>query len=212
MFSVIQLICTANEMRPLISPRKKDEEIIEQKILGEDELLGEEPSAFSDYYYEFLASIKTALVLEEWAEEKTEDYLFDKYNVTPGELNSKIERANWLLYSCQELAKIIPEIKREKLELHVIRERISKGIKEELLPLVRIKGIGRVRARKLYNNRIRNVKDIKKTDLNTLAELLGKNTALNTKKQVGQDLREEKIITKKNKRKGQINLSDFDKT
>jgi len=208
-FSVLQLICSSNELRPLFSIRKKDEDLIESKIL-EEEFLGEEVSSFSAFYYEFLGSVKTAIVLEEWMNEKHEDFLFEQYNVSPGELNSKLERSDWLLYACQELAKIVPEIKREFLDLHNIRERLSKGIKEELLPLVKLKGIGRIRARKLFNNKIRNVKDIKNVDLSTLTDLIGEAIALNIKKQVGQDLQPEKVAIKLNKRKGQINLNDFD--
>ena len=208
-FSVLQLICSANEMRPLFNPRKKDQDLVESKLL-EDEILGDELSSFSDYYFEFLASVKTAIVLEAWMDEKHEDFLFDEYGVTPGELNSKIERGDWLLYSCGELAKIVPEIRREFLDLHIIRERLSKGIREELLPLIKLKGIGRVRARKLFNNKIRDVGDVKKIDISSLVDLIGESIAFNIKKQVGQDLSREKLVVKKNKRKGQFNLSDFD--
>ena len=207
-FGVLQLICSSNEMRPLFNPRKKDQDLIESKLL-EDEVLGDEPSSFSDFYFEFVASVKTAIVLEAWMDEKSEDFLFDEYGVTPGELNSKVERGDWLLYSCQELSKIVPEIKKEFLELHVVRERLKKGIKSELLPLVKLKGIGRVRARKLFNNRVRNIRDVKSIDINSLVDLVGKTVAFNIKKQVGQDLSEEKVVVKKNKRKGQFNLSDF---
>ncbi len=209
-FGVLQLICSANEMRPLINPKKKDEELIDEKVLFEDgNFLGDVPSMFSDYYFDFVASVKTAIVLEEWMEEKSEDFLFESLGVTPGELNSKVERGNWLLYSCQELAKIVPEIKRDFLELHIVRERLSKGIKSELLPLVRLKGIGRVRARKLFNNKIRDVRDIKKVDISTLVDLVGKSVAFSIKKQVGQNLSEDRVVVKKNKRKGQISLGDF---
>lgn len=211
-FPILQLICTANEMRPLMNPRRKEQELIENKIIQEhEELLTQEQSMYSDEYYEYIASIKTAIVLEEWMNEKQEDYILEEYNITPGELNTKIERANWLLYSAQELARITPKIKKENLDLHVVRERLVKGIKEELVPLVKLKGIGRVRARKIYNNKIRNVKDIKKTDLATLTELIGQKNALDIKKQVGQNLSEEKIVVKPNKRKGQKNLNDYDK-
>jgi helicase len=207
-FSVLQLICSVNEMRPLISPKKRDQEVIEQKIL-EGDFLVDEPSSFSDYYFDFLSSVKTAVVLEEWMDEKHEDYLFDTYGVTPGELNAKVERGNWLLYSCQELAKIVPEIKRELLQLHVVRERLIKGIKDELLPLVKLKGVGRVRARKLFNNGVKSVKDVKSVDVRSLIELLGEALAFSVKKQVGQDLSDEKVVVKKGTRKGQTSLNKF---
>jgi helicase len=208
-FSILQLVCSSNEMRPLFNPRKKDQDLIEEKLL-KDEILGEEPSSFSDFYFEFAASIKTAIVLEAWMDEKHEDFLFDEYGVTPGELNSKLDRCDWLLYSCQELAKIVPEIKRDLLDLHIVRERLKKGIREELLPLIKLKGIGRVRARKLFNNKIKSVKDVKSVDISTLVNLIGESISFSIKKQVGQDLSDKKIVVKKNKRKGQFNLNDFD--
>jgi helicase len=54
------------------------------------------------------------------------------------------------------------------------RFRLNHGIKEELISLVRLKGIGRVRARKLFRNNIRDIGDIKKADVTVLAQLVGK--------------------------------------
>ena len=80
------------------------------------------------------------------------------------------------------------------------------GVKEELLPLVRIENIGRIRARILFRNKIRDIKDIKNADLSTLTRLLGEKVALSVKKQLGQ----EQIEIPENKRKGQISLRDWE--
>jgi len=55
----------------------------------------------------------------------------------------------WLAYSLYEVAKLL---RREDLlpELYNLRTRIRYGVKEELLPLVALEGIGRVRARALH--------------------------------------------------------------
>ena len=76
------------------------------------------------------------------------------------------------------------------------------GVKEELLPLVKIKEIGRVRARKLYYNKIKDVGDVKNADFAKLAQILGSKVAENVKKQVGQEIKE----VPAGKRKGQISL------
>ena len=68
--------------------------------------------------------------------------------------------------------------------------------------MVKIKDIGRVRARKLYYNRIKDVGDVKKADLTKLTQILGQKVALSVKKQVGQETKE----IPKGKRKGQISL------
>ena len=51
--------------------------------------------------------------------------------------------------------------------------------------------------------------DVKNCDFVKLAQLIGKNIALDVKKQVGQDFSKEKIEVKENKRKGQISIKDF---
>jgi hypothetical protein len=62
----------------------------------------------------------------------------------------------------------------------------------------------------MFDNKIRDISDVKKVDLTTLTQLLGKQIALDVKKQVGQELSDERVKVKENKRKGQINLGDYD--
>ncbi|MGV8162858.1 MAG: helicase-related protein [Candidatus Nanoarchaeia archaeon] len=208
-FALLQMICWTLELRPLFTARKKDLELVDEKIVLEEEnLVCEIPDSYSDEFDDFTNSIKTALVLEKWLEETSEEHLLEELNITPGELNAKLERGNWLLYSCYELSKL-QNFRNVGKELLKLRERLKHGIKEELLPLVKLKGIGRVRARKLFNNRIHDLGDIKKTDISILGALIGDKIALEIKKQVGQDLTLEKVQVKPNKRKGQISLNDY---
>src|SRR5215212_5155582 len=81
-----------------------------------------------------------------WIEETTEKVLSDKIGVEPGDMHRIVEMANWLAYSLYEVAKLL---RREDLmpELYNLRTRIRYGVKEELLPLVVLEGIGRVKAR-----------------------------------------------------------------
>ena len=76
--------------------------------------------------------------------------LSDKIGVEPGDMHRIVEMANWLAYSLYEVAKLLH---REDFmpELYNLRTRIRYGVKEELLPLVALEGIGRVKARALYN-------------------------------------------------------------
>ena len=73
--------------------------------------------------------------------------------------------------------------------------------------MLKLKNIGRVRARKLYFNKIKTVGDVKKAELGTLVQILGKKVALDVKEQVGQSFKNIKV--KENKRKGQISLNDY---
>ena len=87
--------------------------------------------------------------LYKWINESTDKILSDKIGVEPGDMHRIVEIADWLAYSLYEVAKIM---RRSDLllEIHRLRLRIKYGVKEELLKLIRLKGIGRVRARSLY--------------------------------------------------------------
>jgi len=62
--------------------------------------------------------------------------------------------------------------------------RVKHGIKEELIALVKIKNIGRVRARRLYRAGIRSAADIKKHSVEELRKIIGPKTADKIKKEL----------------------------
>jgi helicase len=105
-----------------------------------------------------------------WIEETTEKVLSDKIGVEPGDMHRIVEIANWLAYSLYEVAKLL---RREDLmpELYNLRTRIRYGVKEELLPLVVLEGIGRVKARALYNAGFTDVPKIAKASQGKLASV-----------------------------------------
>ncbi|HEX6282675.1 MAG TPA: DEAD/DEAH box helicase [Nitrososphaera sp.] len=105
-----------------------------------------------------------------WIEETTEKVLSDKIGVEPGDMHRIVEIANWLVYSLYEVAKLL---RREDLmpELYNLRTRIRYGVKEELLPLVVLEGIGRVKARALYNAGFTDVAKISKASQAKLASV-----------------------------------------
>ena len=105
-----------------------------------------------------------------WIEETTEKVLSDKIGVEPGDMHRIVEMANWLAYSLYEVAKLL---RRGDLmpELYNLRTRIRYGVKEELLPLVVLEGIGRVKARALYNAGFTDVAKIAKASQAKLASV-----------------------------------------
>ena len=202
---LLQMVSHTNEMRPMLKSRQKDYEAVQEVLLKYgDSLLEKEPSMYDFEYEDFLDSIKTAIVFNEWVSEVDEEDILERYNVRPGELRAKIELADWMLYSAEEIARlmkvmdIISGIKK-------LRVRLRYGVKEELLSLIRLEGIGRARARKLYYNGIRDISDVKKSDLLKLKQILGEKVADSIKKQVDENI--EPINS--GKRKGQINVMDF---
>ncbi|HUS78344.1 MAG TPA: helix-hairpin-helix domain-containing protein, partial [Patescibacteria group bacterium] len=71
--------------------------------------------------------------------------------------------------------------------LRRLRDRVRYGVTERLLPLVRLRGIGRVRARVLYNAGFQTAASLKRAPLRRLVEipLIGPKLAKQIKEQVG---------------------------
>ena len=74
-------------------------------------------------------------------------------------------------------------------EIMKTRLRVKYGVKEELLVLLKLENIGRVRARKLYKAGIKDIRAVKKAALPKLINLLGQKTAISVKEQVGQKVK-----------------------
>lgn len=204
-FSLLQMVCHTLEMRPLLRVKVKEQDFIQEELVKNyDLLLEEEPSAFDLEYKEFINSIKTTLFFEAWINELNEDFLLEKFDIRPGEIRYKLETADWLLYAISELAKIL-DYRDVVKEVRKLRIRVKNGVKEELLPLLRLKKIGRIRARKLYSQGIKDLGDLRKIDLSSLAQIIGKTIAEDVKKQLGEEIKE----VPKGKRKGQLSLSKY---
>lgn len=203
-FGFLQMASKAIEMRPLLRVGVKELEEIESKLDEyRDFLLDSEPYD-DESYYDFINSIKTALFFEEWVNEKDEEELLEKYRVRPGEIRAKIETADWVLYSAEEICKLL-KLRDVVKDIAFLRIRMKHGVKEELIPLLKLKGIGRVRARKLFSNNVKTIGDVKRCDLTSLVQILGAKTAVDVKEQVGEKPKKAKV----NKRKGQISLMDY---
>ena len=203
-FALLQLMSNTLEMRPLLKVRTKDMDDIHEKLVShEGNMLQNEPSMYEPEYEDYLNSVKTALCIHEWTEEVSEEHLMNKYNIRPGELRAKNETVDWLLYATSELCRIqhFSEIRKE---IQKLRLRNKYGVKEELLALLKFKGIGRVYSRRLYSNGIKDVGDVKSTAINTLASIVGKSRAISLKEQVGEDTKG--VVVKKH---GQITLEDW---
>ncbi len=183
--SFLHAVSNTLEMRPLLGVKQKEYDDITQKYaMLEPYLLEHEPSMFEPEYEDWLDSIKTALMLEDWIDEKDEEWIMERYDSRPGETRTKIDNADWLLYGCSELARLM-QYQKLLSEITKVRLRLKYGVKEELLPLIRLEGIGRVRARKLHRSGIKDLGDIRKAPVEKLAELVGSAVAKSIKVQVG---------------------------
>lgn len=172
---LLEILSEATEIRPLLRVKSSDESNVwEDAFSIEDQLLRDLTGFELDW--EFLNRFKTARMFEDWTNEKTEQHILDRYGVAPGQLNHKLEIMEWLSYSASELSNIL-KFKNSYNELKKLEIRIKYGIKNELIPLVQIKGIGRVRARKLYNSGIKTPADLKKASVERISKIIGIKTA-----------------------------------
>jgi len=137
--------------------------------------------------YDFLLrEAKTTAMLMDWVGEVREELISDRYRIGPGDIRREAETAEWLMHSLAELSKhreLGITFKAEQLS-----QRIHYGAGQDLLSLLNLKGIGRVRARKLYQAGVTSVEKLKSADSSEIARLLGPKIA---EKVIGQLKREE---------------------
>ncbi len=181
---ILYSVSNTIEMFPLLPVRKSDIEKINELLNKYEDFLPEKPPNPWDIEYEdYLKGIKTAFLFKEWIEEASEEEILERFGVTPGELRTRLMNIDWLLYSGYELGLLL-NLRKTIREMKKIRIRVKYGVKEELLPLVRLRGIGRVRARMLYNNGITSIEKLRKIPLESLEKLTGKALAKQIKEQV----------------------------
>ncbi len=115
---------------------------------------------FDELEYEnYLSALKVAFIMHDWINEKDEDYILNKYGIGSGDLRTIVDTMDWLTYSTYHLAKVL-EMEERAEYLEKLHLRTKDGIKEELIELVRVPGIGRKRARLLYDAGIKKPEDI----------------------------------------------------
>ncbi|HSA31152.1 MAG TPA: DEAD/DEAH box helicase [Candidatus Omnitrophota bacterium] len=127
--------------------------------------------ALSDYFL-FLSIMKTVMVLTEWIEEQREETICDRLNVGPGDIYRVTDASRWLLHAAIVFADLFGW-KNLTRPLADLQTRVAYGIREELIPLTRLKNIGRVRARILCERGFSSPSDLKNISIDEIAELPG---------------------------------------
>ncbi len=167
--TLLLMICYTVEMRPLLRLGGNWGEMEEKLKEIEGENVVEQPSEWGYEYEEYLRALRTSMMFEFWINEAGEDAIMNTFGVPPGGLRSKIERADWLLYAASEIARLLRAGGRK--EIDVIRVRIKYGVRQEVLPLVSIPQIGRVRGRSLLKAGYRGIDDLKEASVIELANV-----------------------------------------
>ncbi len=183
-FGALYCLTDTSEFMPCLSvPKKSETELWESLQLRESELpIDLQREQFFDS--SLLSKFRSALMLEDWINEKSESEIMEQYSVQPGILFSKRRICDWLAYSAIELSKLLQREENIPV-MYKMRKRLKHGVREELLPLTELRGIGRVRARRLWRAGLRSAAALKKAPFSELFRVLGQETALKVKRQIG---------------------------
>jgi len=156
------LVSRTPDMYELYLRSGDDEEYTMLAYEREDELLGHTPSEFEPEFEDWLSALKTARMLEDWADEVDEDVITDDYGVGPGDIRGKVDTARWLLGAAESLAgeldvDVGPTLREARI-------RVEHGVGAELVDLAGVRGVGRKRARRLYEAGIETRVDLREAD------------------------------------------------
>jgi helicase len=148
-FPLLAAVSATPDLPPLFLRRGEEADLLSRFTDEAEELLvkPEEPPLDLDLEA-FLSTLKTASVLESWVSEEPIVEITQRFGIGAGDLRSKVEDADWLLFAAGRLASVFQ--RRVGRAIDDLSFRIRYGVREELLDLVRLRGIGRVRARLLY--------------------------------------------------------------
>ena len=181
--TLLHLVCSTPDMR-LLYMRNQDYQDINDYVIAHADEFVKVPSPFNVTEYEwFLGEVKTSLLLVDWVHEKSENEICLKFGIGEGDIHAIADIAKWLMHVTAQLAKLL-ELKGAK-EAAELEKRIHYGASPELMDLLDIRGIGRVRARKLYEADFRSSAELAGADPVKVAALLGPKIADRIFKQIG---------------------------
>ncbi len=194
--SLLHLICHTPDMG-LLYLREREYSDIELLYLDHaDELLAPIPDSQRepDKFEGLLAELKTAQMIQMWMEEAREDDIHEQFGIGAGDIRRLADTAKWLLYAAHELASLF-KVRPALAPLRKLHDRVRHGVREELLELVQLRGIGRVRGRSLFKAGYRKLADIKRATEQELARVpyIGAEIARSIKRQVEQEINDEKL-------------------
>jgi helicase len=189
LLGILHMICHTPDQPVTYVSRS---ELEEYEIFVEDnskEFLIEPPDIGDEHYIDFLGEVKTARLLGEWISESTEKSITEDFGVGMGDVHRFVQSAEWLTYSASEIARIINKPSHIP-SLRSLRSRLKYGVRPDLLELVNLRGIGRIRGRILHNQGLANLTDLYRVSVDDLARIptIGRTIAESIKKQLGVDI------------------------
>lgn len=165
-FSLLHLAASTNDFARLWLKSKdmeRDSELWKKYAHVTDEVLVDEPFQERD-----LSTVKSAWLLESWIDEKTLRQIEAVHDVAPGDLHHRTDLMAWLLASSEAVLAtddVFHEDHASALQslstlIDESRHRVRHGCRADLLRLVKVRHIGRQRARRLAKVGIRTPEDL----------------------------------------------------
>jgi helicase len=146
---LLQVICSTPDM-PKLYVRNTDIAAMSRMIDDHVKDLWLTLPCDDDETEAYYRALKTAMLLSDWTDELSDTKICERYSVGPGDIYGMVESVTWLLHASAELARMFAPGFYHKVRDYEIC--MKNGTRRELLPLIRLRGIGRVRARRLFNN------------------------------------------------------------
>ena len=185
--TMLHLVASTPDMR-LLYMRSNDYVWVNDFVMSHREEFSEVPSQFKAMNYEwFLGEVKTALLMLDWINEVSADDITKRFGVGEGDIHAFGDTAKWLMHATANLANLTGTQGADKAR--ELEKRINYGAGAELLELLRLEGVGRVRARKLHNAGFKSLTELKRAGVKTLSEIVGPKTVEKILKQLGANSR-----------------------
>ena len=177
--SLLHLASCTPDFLPLW-PRKNDYGAIQEALHGRERELLSTPSDLEEE-----RRMKGALVVNSWMDEDSLDSIENDWGVQAGDLRSRVELIEWLLYAMRRILSEDEDLSRLDRRAHKtlyqsideVHRRVRYGCKADILGLVAIRGVGRVRAREMSDtlglNSARDLSSITERDKARLSDLRG---------------------------------------
>lgn len=180
--TLLHLLATTPDMRQLYL-RSNDYNWLGDLIMDHHTEFLHIPPQFKVDYEWFLSQVKTACVMLDWINEKKEEDIVKKFGIGEGDIRALSETTLWLVHSMAQLGEF--QKRRSAGKARELEKRVEYGANPELLNLIQIRGIGRVRARKLFDSGIRDMEALRISEPAKVAKIIGTKVAIKVLKQIG---------------------------
>ena len=165
-FSLLHLAASTNDFARLWLKSKdmeRDSELWKKYAHVTDEVLVDEPFQERD-----LSTVKSAWLLESWIDEKTLRQIESVHDVAPGDLHHRTDLMAWLLAASEAVLAtddVFHDDHATALQtlsslIDESRHRVRHGCRADLLRLVKVRHVGRLRARRLAEVGVRTPEDL----------------------------------------------------